>query len=524
MKRLNLNLWKWGGLIGVLFFLFPLGFLGQAWLEPDLDTLSSIKDHLGKKLLLNTIFLILGVSVLSTSIALFLTYIAPNKNAKYRYLYDLLAISPLAFPSYVYASTFIGLYGPEGSVTHIESSALSLSIVCLSLAFYPYLYLFLKAGLLKIPQEIIWQAQLLKASPLKVFFKIKLPLLFPWLLTGLLIVIMECLAEFGALSLLSLDTFTTAIYKTWFSYFSLNGASLLASMLLVPAIGLTILDKVIRKKTSQQTKPTSLEYNQNEKSSKQFLLIAPIALVSFFLPIYQLISWSYRGFKIGDSSYSYLENIIEPIISTLVLGIIVGLLCVGFALIISYIKNYFNTKKTSAIQSLASIGYAIPGTILAVCFFVSWSFIDNSFADFRDKYFGGEAELIIGASGLITLMALCFRFLASPINSLESSIKQGCLQQIQSARLLGSSIFRTFIKIVIPQNTIAISAAFLIVFIEVIKELPIVLMTRPIDQNFLSVLIYQYTSEGDWLQAGLPSLLLVIMGLVGIVLIRKGQK
>lgn len=499
--------------------------LSSLWsIDPEIWT--HLRHYVLPDLLSNTLYLALGTLSLTVFLGVGLAwltamYVFPAS----RYLAWALML-PLAIPTYVLAFVQSGLFDysgvvrqlatPLGLQQHIpEMRSVSGAIWVMSLAFYPYVYLLARNAFLTMGNRALEAGQSLGLSRQQGFWRLALPMAKPWIAAGALLVLMETLADFGAVAVLNVDTFTTAIYKSWFSLFSLDTASQLASLLVVIAFGLMLIEQMVRgarryTATGRHSQQQALRLTAWRAWAASLCCFSVLA-IAFIIPLAQLLVWAYQSRADLDSRYwGFVSH-------SVILSSLAAVLVVSVALVLAYGKRRIAQQHISVMVKMASLGYAIPGAVLAVGIFVPIAWLDN----YLIEQFALSQSAIFKGTLAVMLLAYLLRFLAVGLQPTQTALERISYNQELAARNLGYTGWRLLRVIHVPMMRQGLMTALLLVFVDVMKELPITLMTRPFGWDTLAVRIFEMTSEGQWQQAALPAVLLVLVGLVPVWLISR---
>jgi iron(III) transport system permease protein len=517
--------WVIGSTLVTLLALVPIGVILSSLSKGFDDVWAHILQTKMAELLWNTGALTLGVTLGSLVIGVGLAYL----NAFYDYpgkrFLNWALVLPLAFPAYVLAFVHLGIFDFSGPIQTLGRHLLPFNhdflhfrsrgglILVMTLALYPYVYLIVRNAFITQGARLLETAHSLGHSTNKAFFSIILPMARPWIGTSLLLVIMETLADFGAVSAFNYDTFTTAVYTAWFGFFSLKTAAQLASILVFIAFLLILLEQTLRIKMrflapgrhSQQIKTIKLRGKKRLFASGFSWGIFSFA---FLLPMIQLIFWVTDSFS-SEWSTAYVALISH----TLILGTLCALVVTTLAFILTFTIRQQKRTWLRAFFKISGLGYAMPGTILAIGLFIPTAWFDNLYVHIFSQIIGRPIQPILTGSLIVMVLALTIRFLSPATQTLSSAFERLSKSIDDAAFSLGASTTKTISKIYIPLLSKALLTAFLIITIDTIKEMPITLMTRPFAWNTLSVKIYELTSEGEWSRAALPALFIVLLGL-----------
>jgi iron(III) transport system permease protein len=341
-------------------------------------------------------------------------------------------------------------------------------------------------------------------------------------MAGLMLALMETLADFGTVSIFNYDTFTTAIYKTWFGMFSLRGASQLASVLIVLVFALIVAEQVSRR---------GLRFTQAGRHSEvrrivlgglaawaSSALALGVLLLAFVLPSIQVLIWASRVYA-QDFDARYIEFLWH----SLLLGGLAAALTVTVALALSYARRHRDDGLTRLAVRLATLGYAVPGPVLAVGIVIPLAWVDQQWISIAKNWLGIDAGLLLQGTLLVMLPAYLTRFLAVGFNPVDSAMQRITRSLDETSRSFGLTGVAMLRRVHLPMLRGGLLSAAALVFVDVMKEMPITLMTRPFGWDTLAVRIFEMTSEGEWERAALPSVALVVAGLIPIFLLIRNS-
>ncbi len=529
----------WRYIVWVLAALvvIPLGTIFSSFLTPEKEIWEHLSSTLLPELLTNTLILVLGVACFTALIGVSLGWFTGACDFPGRKLFSWSLALPMALPAYVMAFIFLGLMdfsGPVQSLLRtlpgfenkmIEVRTTPFVIIVIGLTLYPYVYLLSRASFMNQGRSIIEASRTLGYSPTRAFFKVALPISRPWIVSGLALVLMETLADFGAVSIFNFNTFTTAIYKSWFGFFSLNAAAQLSSLLVFFALALVMVEGLYRSRmryfdSSRGGSVHSRLKLVGLKAWSVTLYCTIILTIAFIAPVIQLVIWSLEVLQSGEG-----VNYYPYIVKTLILGALAALLICSVSLLLAYARRRDPSGINGFLCRVATIGYALPGTVLAVGIVLPIVWADNLLQIVISSVFNIEPGPILQGTVLVMLAAYLVRFLAVGFGSVDSAMQNIKPSLDEAASILGKSSKETLVRIHLPLLQKGLLTAMVLSLVDVIKEMPITLMTRPFGWDTLAVKIYELTSEGEWARAALPGLYLVIAGMIPVfILIRKMEK
>ena len=529
--------WRYIPVIVAILVLIPVGTVMLSFLSPAGEIWQHLVETTLSRLLLNSFWLALGVATCSAVLGVSLAWFTAVYDFPGRKIFSWGLLLPLAFPAYVLAFVTLGLFDFTGPVqTSLRSwfgtepfwfpnirSRMGVIIV-MTLAFYPYVYLLARNAFLTQGKRSLEAAQSLGLSSAQGFFKVALPMARPWIASGVMLVLMETLADFGTVAVFNYDTFTTAIYKAWFSMFSLSAASQLASLLIIIIFVLIVIEQKFRSR---------IRYAETKQSSR----MAPIILTgwkswavaglasatlffAFLLPITQLFIWAIDSFA-EEFNQRYLGFLWHSLTLS---GLSALLICVISTLMIYSVRRHPDMVSRIAVR-IATIGYALPGVVLAVGIYIPLAWVDNWFSQMAMQLFSIEMGFLFQGTFVVMLIAYMTRFMAVGYNPIDSAMQRVTFSIDEASMGLGVSGWGMLQKVHLPILKGGIFTAATLVFVDVMKEMPITLMTRPFGWDTLSVRIFEMTSEGEWEQAALPAVVLVLTGLIPIIMLtRQAEK
>ncbi|HEX6829061.1 MAG TPA: iron ABC transporter permease, partial [Burkholderiales bacterium] len=387
-------------------------------------------------------------------------------------------------------------------------------------ALYPYVYLMARNAFLTQGRRALEAAQSLGLSRVQGFHRVALPMARPWIAGGLMLALMETLADFGTVAVFNYDTFTTAIYKAWFSLFSLPAASQLASILIVIAFALLLVEQQSRARMRYaEGRPGARLERVHLAGARRWLafgLALLTLLAGFAVPVAQLAWWA-AGVLRTDLDSRYLEFALHSV----ALSAGAAVLTAVIALLLAYGGRRCSDTPTRLAVRTATLGYALPGAVLAVGIFIPIAWLDNALVAAGERLLGINPGLLIQGTLFAMLVAYIARFMAVGFNPIESAMQRITRSLDEAAMSLGLTPGRALLRVHLPILRGGIVSGAMLVFVDVMKEMPITLMTRPFGWDTLAVRIFEMTSEGQWEGAALPSITLVLAGLLPLALLTR---
>jgi iron(III) transport system permease protein len=514
--------------------LVPLLVIALAVLSPELDVWSHLARYVLPAVLRNTIVLVVGVALLAGFIGASLAWLVAMCEFPGRRHFDWILLLPLAVPTYVLAFVAVASLDYAGSVQTWLRGVIGSSswvppirspggvIFVLSLALYPYVYLLARNAFLTQGRKALEAAQSLGLRRSSAAWKVALPMARPWIAAGVALVCMETLADFGAVSVFNYNTFTTAIYRAWFGMFSVNAALELSGLLLLFVLAALVLDRRSRAGVNftigrdMSREPPRSELAGAAKWSA-LAYVTTIAALAFVLPVIQLLWWTVKRAS-RDLDIRYWGFIAH----SLVLALSAALVIVAASLVLAYLLRRSQSRFIVLLVRLATMGYAIPGTVLAVGILVPLVVLNNTLQHgLRSALGDGAPTLLLQSTLLAVLLAYMARFLAVGFNPVESGLQRVTRTLDEAAIGMGVSGLALLRTVHVPLLRTSLASAATLVFVDVMKEMPITLITRPFGWDTLAVRVFNMTSIGEWERAALPAVAIVAVGLIPVAMLTR---
>ena len=513
----------------VVLVCLPISVLLLSWHSVDTQIWNHLWETQMTRLLSNTAILLAGVGIGVTLLGVSLAWLTSLCEFPGRRWLDWALMLPFAIPAYVLAFVFVGLLDFAGPVQTLLREWLGSGvrlpsvrstggvIIVFILVFYPYVYLLARTAFLAQGKGFMEAARVLGLSPWQAFWRVALPVARPAIGAGVALALMEALADFGAVSVFNFDTFTTAIYKTWYGFFSLSSATQLASLLLLFVAVLLFSEQRARgaiRPSNERPRGKALYKLRGWKAVLATTWCCLVFLCAFVIPVLQLLAWFWqRGRFDLDERYTAL------ITHTLYLGLMAAAITVTAALLLAFAKRMTPTKRMHALVGFANLGYALPGSVLAVAIMLAFSYLDEHAVIPLSLGLGGAGKPILLGSLSALLLTYMIRFMAVAYGPLEGALARIKPSLPEASRSLGISGLSLFRRVYLPLLLPGSLSAALLVFVDVLKEMPATLLMRPFGWDTLAVRIFEMTSEGEWARASLPALTLVLVGLLPVVLL-----
>lgn len=509
----------------VLFISVPILIIFFKLIDGPGETWQHLVDNLLPSYLQNTFVLIIGCTFFTLLLGVPSAWIVSRYHIPFRKNLEWLLIAPLTIPSYITAYAYAGIFDYGGIVEKLFTkmdimNPLGLVFV-LSISLYPYVYVASRAFFINQSSHIIEASKLLRASELKTFLKLIFPLARPAIVGGIILVIMEVLNDYGGAKYYGVHTFTTGIFRAWFSLEEPETAIYLSALLVAIIFGFILIEKWQRRKKRYANSVKSnhqlkrIHLKKHYKLMLFFVAFLPV-LLGFLLPVFQLIYWAFLTFnEVFTTSFVFIA------LQSLGISALSGLLTVLVALLLIFLSKWNRLASIKSVANISVLGYAIPGAVIAVGVLIPTLFFDRWLIAIFKNNFSTDIGLVFSGTIIALLYAYAVRFLAVAYNPIKStSLKMG-KSISEASKLLRKGNFETFKKIEFPLLQSAVLSGFILVFVDVMKELPLTLILKPYKINTLAVKAYEYASDEMIVEASLPSLFIILTGIIPIIFLNK---
>ena len=513
-----------------LFVSLPfMALIYQAWWVVDATPVwSHLVEHLLADYVINSLLMLLGVGLGVLCIGVVTAWLVVKFRFPASQWFDWLLLLPLAMPAYIIAYTYTGILDFAGPVqTYLRSltgwhygdywfwqvRSLSGVIVLLSLVLYPYVYLSVRAALLSQGGLPVAVARSLGASRWEAFWRVSLPLIRPALIAGLSLALMETLADYGTVQFFGVDTFTTGIFRTFYGLGSLSGAAQLALLLLLFVLVLLLFEHYSRRRMQFYFMHTgSYEYAPQRLRgwrawAATMICLLPV-LLGFLIPLVQLVWWTVIEATIRWQDFSQL------VWHSFSLASISALLVVFLAIMLGYVRRYTRHPAFGKFLSVTRIGYALPGTVIALGVLIPFASLDAWINQTLAAWHLTPVGLIFSGTLFMLVTAYSVRFLPVAAANVDAGLGQIAPSIDRVGKSLGHSGWSVLTRVHLPMIRISVLTAFMLVFVDILKELPATLMLRPFDFNTLAVRAYELAAD-EQLSAAAPAAVTIV--LVGIL-------
>ncbi|MCF8009297.1 MAG: iron ABC transporter permease [Halanaerobiales bacterium] len=528
------NKWSVISLIIIIFIILPSVFIFLGLFEQASDNWVHIKTYLLKDYVFNSFILTFFTGLFSIIIGVSLAWIVNAYDFKFSNFFKWALILPMAIPPYIGSYTYVGLLNYTGVIQTFFRNNLSIiidpsllnimnlpgAIFIYTIFLYPYVYLITNAFFKKQSASIIEVSKTLGKGSFEIFLKVMLPLSRGAYVGGATLVVLEVLNDYGVVKYFGISTFSTSIFQTWFALGDTNSAIKLSASLMILVFIILVIERISRgdKKynhSSRSVKPLKPYKLKGKKSWAMFFFPAAIFLIGFLVPVAQLIHWSI----ISYGNITKL-NIISILFNSIGVSFIGSILVIIAAVIIANTVRVNKDILTKNYARIAIMGYSIPGAVIAIGVMMFFLKLDSSINMVTNYDIG----LILSTSIFMLIFAYFIRFLAIGFNSVESGFQKVGSNYFEASRTLGKSITETFFKVDLPMLKPSLISGFLLVSIEILKELPLTLILRPFNFNTLATRAFEYANDEMIHESAVLSLILIIVSVILIYTLTSYKK
>ncbi|MFY0699083.1 MAG: iron ABC transporter permease [Balneola sp.] len=529
---------KWAVVSGIIAVLVSIPILSV--LSSFFVSSGEIWSHLASTVLgdyiTNSLLLIVGVSSGVVLLGVTLAWIITMCSFPGQKYFEWAAVLPFSIPAYLLAYIYTDFFGITGTLQTAIRSTFDLgigefvlpeirslwgAIFIMILAFYPYVYMLARSAFLNQSVSLFEASRIMGYTNTQSFFKIALPLARPGIAAGLALALMETLNDFGTVQYFGVQTFTTGIYRTWFGLGERPAAAQLAGFLLLFIVVLILLERWSRSRIKDQTNATN-RYKRIQKFDLTgfkkwgaFLVCGIPVFLGFILPVVLLLSMFFNNIDSVNTRFLLYS------LNTLSVAAIAGLITVSVALLMAYSSRLNPSKLVKSLNQFGALGYAIPGSVIAVGVLIPFGWLDNTIDSFARSNFQVSTGLLLSGTLFAMIFAYVVRFLSVSYNGINSSLQKISPSVDEASRGMGYSFSEILRKIHIPMLSGGLLSAFLLVFVDVMKELPATIIIRPFNFDTLAVQVYRLASDERLGESAGAALAIVLVGIIPVILLSK---
>lgn len=529
--------WHFSSWFIAITLALPVVALGYQALFPSGEVFQNLIDTVLLDYTLNTLLLVVLVGVISALLALPAAWFIAMCEFPGRRVFQWALMLPMAMPAYIVAYIYTDMFDYAGPVQialravfgwqdssdywFFDIRTLPGAATVISLVLYPYLYLLVRTSFLEQSTSLIQASRLLGCNTANSCLRVSLPLARPAIAVGLSLIAMETIADFATVSYFAVNTLTTAVYDTWIGHGSLNAAAKISVMTLFVILLFIGAERFARRKQHvfQKTMRHEQEVRYQLIGFVKWLAIAwcwLLVLAGFLLPFLVLLNYAWHYF-----AESWTEEFFRYSGNSFVLALIVAAIAVCCAILVGLYRRLIKRPFSRIPSRLCSMGYALPGTVLAIGILIPLTAADFMLNDITEFFWDWTPGLVFTGTTFALILAYLVRFSAIAVGSVESSIDKISPSLDMVTRTLGHAPGSMIRRVHIPLIRKGALAAFLLVFIEAMKELPTALLIRPFNYETLATYVFQFASDEMLEQASLAAIVIVLVGLVPLIFLNR---
>ncbi|MFN3985392.1 MAG: ABC transporter permease [Rhodocyclaceae bacterium] len=500
------------------------------------DTWSHMADTVLPEFIRNTLILCVVVGLGVSSIGVTTAWLTTMLDFPGRRFFEWALVLPLAMPAYVMAyvyTDFLQFVGPvqstlretfgwrAGDYWFPDIRSVGGAAMMFTFVLYPYVYLLARAAFMERAAGMLEAGRSLGLGPWRCFFSVSLPLARPALVAGTALALMETLADFGTVSYFAVQTFTTGIYRAWFSLGDRTAAAQLSALLLLFVVVVLVLEHASRGRarfnntSRQQAAPVPVRLRGLPGWVAAFACLMPL-LFGFLLPAGLLLQMALNE---GDAQFG--PRFFHLARNSFVLAAVAAMLAVVLAVLLAYAARLSRSALPPVMNRIVGLGYAVPGSVIAVGVLIPVTRLDHALASGWQTLFGSNPGLILTGGIAALVYAYLTRFLAIALHTVESSLGKITPSMDDAARSLGYGKLATLGRVHVPILRGSLLTAGLLVFVDVMKELPATLVMRPFNFDTLATQAHTLAADERLAEASTAALTIVAVGLVPMILISR---
>lgn len=481
----------------------------------------------------NTLYIMIGVGLLTTLLGFTTAYLISLYEFSFSKIFDYALILPFAIPTYIMAFIYNGMFGISGNVTGFflglmdknisevpfwDIQSIEGAVIVMSLVLYPYVYLVCRTYLSFESSSIIEAAKTFNLNTWQILKKVILPISRPAIIAGSTLAVMEAVSDFGVMDYFGVSTFVTGIFRLWEGMGSIEDASKLASILMTFIFILILLERFQRrnkiyKSSGKDFRPiTKIKLSGYQNVIAVVICFIPL-FFGFLMPFIQLVFWFIDSYKTVID-----EDFIELFFRTIQLGVISATVVTSIALLVVYNFRVNKDKTSSSLVQITKLGYSIPGAVVAVGILSFFGILN----EYMLKLF--DTSFLVSGTALGVVFGYLVRFIAISINNFEAGFNRIPQSYDDAAQISGIGQFKTFRKVIFPLIKNSAFASFIVIFIEVVKELPLTMVLRPFDYNTLAIRAFELNEQAQTIESAVPSMCIVIIGIISVILLTRNMK
>lgn len=522
----------------VLILLPNVDLFANLFTQPN-ENWYHIKTYLLRDYITNTLVIIGFTGVFTVLAGSGLAWLISAYDFPGRHIFRWALILPLAIPPYIGAYTYNGILNYTGVVQRFFRNVFDVqvnpkwfdimnlegAVFIFTVFLFPYVYTVTRAYLANQSASLIENARLLGRNSLEVFVQVVLPISRGAILGGMTLVMFEVLNDYGVVSFFGVQTFSTAIFKAWFSMGDIDTAVKLSGVLMTIVISVLLLERGLRGRrkyshTTSKVRPIVRTRLEGKKGFFASFICFVFLSLGFLIPVLQLIAWSTLTYKkvLNMEFLEFLSN-------SIVVALVTALIIIGVSVIIANFSRVKENWMGKLFSKVTLLGYSIPGAVIAMGVILFFVDLDRRLDWLYKLLDPNSITLVLSTSVVMLIFAYFVRFLAVGYQSVEAGFEKVGKKFFEASQMLGYGVTQTFFRVDLPMLRPAFIGALALTFVDIVKELPLTLILRPYNFNTLATKTYEYANDEMIHEAALPALLIIGVSIASIYLLNKlGEK
>lgn len=528
-SRVHYKGWACVSLLFILMIFLPNVLIAVEFFSKPNENWLHIQEYLLKDYLQNSVVILLFTALATMLLGTSLAWLMTIYQFPMRGFFKWALVLPLAIPPYIAAYTFHGLLNYTGVIqstlrnewdmqvnqAYFDIMSIPGAIFVFTVTLFPYVYAITRSFFYQLPASVLENARLLGGSDARTFFQVVLPIARAAIVGSVTLVVLEVLNDYGVTSYFGIQTVSTAIFRTWYGMMDLDSALKLAGTLMMLVMAVLVVERLSRGRKkfydpSSKSRPIQPKQLTGIKAWSVFLYCFTVFAVAFLIPLLQLLYWALMTYeKVLQAEFLVLAK------NSVVVAVVAASLIIVIALIISNYTRLQSGLFTKVMARMTTLGYSIPGAAIAIAVITIFIALDEAIVAFLAQ-FQLQPEFVLRTTLLMLIFAYVIRFLAIGFNNIEAGFDRIGNRYTETSRMLGASTVRTFLKVDVPMLRGTIVSGFVLVFVDILKELPLTLFLQPFNFSTLATQAFKYANDERVQEASIASLMIIFISAVCI--------
>ena len=528
--------WTVPAAVAVVGLAVPVVVVAAGLLVPAGDTWSHLAETVLPDYLRNTAVLVVGVGLLAAVLGTGTAWLVETCSFPGRRVFEWALILPLAVPAFVAAYTYAGMFDVTGPLQrivralvpplrdeflYVDVMGMGPLVLVFALVLYPYVYLTSRVSFRSHSTSLLDASRVLGSTHLGAFLRVGLPLARPAVVAGVTLVLLEVLNDYGAVVYYGVPTFTSGIFRAWFGLGDLDAALRLSGVLVLVVLTMLVLERLQRGdarfgEPGGGAEPVRRRRLQGGRAWAATAFCATPVLLGFLVPVLQLGYWALRTApRVLDAGFVRLAG------NSFALAAAAAALCVALGLLIAYAVRLGRSRPAELLSRVAVLGYAIPGAVIAVGVLLLVEWLDGTLAGLTALGAGAATRVLLSATAASLVYGYAVRFMAVAFSTVEAGFDRVADRYDEAARVLGAGPAEALRRVDLPLLRGTLAAAGTLVFVDVVKELPLTLILRPFDFDTLATTAFQMAMDEQIPESASAALLLILTGVLPVAFLNR---